>query len=212
MLRYIRSHARIYNIAAIAAINGQLKVLHWLLEPQCREENVEGAFFVTVCLNAAAGGHLEVLKWARSKNFYWDSWTCILAALGGHLEVLKWARSNGCSWDDRVCAAAALGGQLEVLKWLHANGCPWDVATCSAAAFNFRLDVLQWLSCNNCPWDKRFCAQAAAKGELKVLAHSKIPLSRRPPFFAFRPDDSPAYEWVESLHIWMHKNRGMDIL
>jgi len=51
-------------------------------------------------MEAAKGGHLEVLKWARENGCPWDEWTCAYAAEGGHLEVLKWARENGCPWDE----------------------------------------------------------------------------------------------------------------
>jgi hypothetical protein len=48
------------------------------------------------------------------------------AAAGGHLEVLKWLREEGCPWDADACACAARGGgQMEVLRWARANGCPW---------------------------------------------------------------------------------------
>ncbi len=38
------------------------------------------------------------------------------AARGGHLEVLKWARSQGCPWDASTCAYAARGpfGSVEM--------------------------------------------------------------------------------------------------
>ena len=48
------------------------------------------------CANAAGGGHLEVLKWARANNCPWDKWTCTSATDRGHLDVLQWARDNGC--------------------------------------------------------------------------------------------------------------------
>ena len=51
------------------------------------------------------------------------------AAFGGHLEVLKWARENDCPWDEETCAGAAAHGHLEVLKWARANGCPWGEHT-----------------------------------------------------------------------------------
>ena len=56
------------------------------------------------------------------------------AAQGGHLEVLQWARANGAPWDAMTCRYAALCGHLEVLQWARANGCPWDEMTCTYAA------------------------------------------------------------------------------
>ena len=60
--------------------------------------------------------------------------TCTEAAEGGNLEMLQWARQYGCPWDAKTCSAAAGGGHLEILQWAHQNGCPWNVETCSAAA------------------------------------------------------------------------------
>ena len=59
--------------------------------------------------------------------------TCAEAAEGGYLEVVTWAREHGCPWEEDIegsnrdcCAYAAGGGHLEVLKWLRENDCPWD--------------------------------------------------------------------------------------
>ena len=87
-----------------------------------------------LCEDAARGGHLEVLRWAREKGCPWNSLTCSRAARGGHLEVLKWARENGCSWNEETCANAVEDGHLEVLKWARENGCPWDERTRKLAA------------------------------------------------------------------------------
>lgn len=56
----------------------------------------------------------------------WNEYTCKFAAEGGHLDVLRWCRSKGCPWDEDVCAFAAQEGHMEVLHWAVANGCPWD--------------------------------------------------------------------------------------
>ena len=42
----------------------------------------------------------------------WDRDICVEAAGGGHLEVLRWARTNGCPWDKYTCAYAAEEGRL----------------------------------------------------------------------------------------------------
>ena len=38
-----------------------------------------------------------------------------MAAAGGHLELLQWARANGCPWDEDTFVRAAHGGHLEVV-------------------------------------------------------------------------------------------------
>jgi hypothetical protein len=56
------------------------------------------------------------------------------AAMGGHLEILKWARENGCPWDGQTCYFAAVFGRFELLRWARENGAPWDEITRRNAA------------------------------------------------------------------------------
>ena len=56
---------------------------------------------------AAAGGHMEVLRWLSLQVATLSRQTCTGAAAGGHLVVLQWAWEQGCHWDERTCAAAA---------------------------------------------------------------------------------------------------------
>jgi len=73
--------------------------------------------------------------------------SCGGAAAGGHLDVLQWARQNGCPWCEDLdiwntadldvidcCARAAAGGHLAVLQWAREHGCPWSAATRDLAA------------------------------------------------------------------------------
>ncbi|KAG5181337.1 hypothetical protein JKP88DRAFT_157952 [Tribonema minus] len=57
-----------------------------------------------------------------------DADVCAAAAAGGHMDVLQWARGAGCAWDERVCAHARVNGHLEVLRWAVSQRCPCDVA------------------------------------------------------------------------------------
>jgi hypothetical protein len=50
----------------------------------------------------------------REQGCPWDE--CNGAAAGGHLEVLQWAREYDCPWGEETCATAAQGGHLEVLR------------------------------------------------------------------------------------------------
>jgi len=99
--------------------------------------------------NAALGGHLAVLQWAREQDCPLNSVTCVYAAMNGQLEVLRWARENGCPWDSRVCSYAAVAGHLEVLQWVRENdgtGEVWDEDHVRARAGGPRKqEVLTWL-------------------------------------------------------------------
>ena len=97
---------------------------------------------ISICALTTWARENECPLVARSYSGGWGIRVCHLAAAGGHLEVLIWAREHGCPWeeeepgeyDDLVwtpycCALAAEGGHLEVLRWLRFGStiaCPWD--------------------------------------------------------------------------------------
>jgi hypothetical protein len=122
-----------------------------------------------VCMYAARGGHLKVLRWARENGCPWDHLTCAYAAGRGHLEILQWARGNGCSWNEWTCGFAASNGHLEVLKWLRRekDPCPWNEWTCAHAAKGGHLKVLRWARENGCPWDEHKCIAVAKNDEIR---------------------------------------------
>jgi hypothetical protein len=104
---------------------------------------------------AALNGHLEMIKYARSKGCSFNKWACHDAASNGHLEVLKWLRENECPWSKQTCVKAAEGNHLEVLVWLHQNECPWDKWTCIQAAGYGHLEILKYALQHGCPYDKK---------------------------------------------------------
>ncbi|KAJ8603233.1 hypothetical protein CTAYLR_003819 [Chrysophaeum taylorii] len=119
---------------------------------------------------AALGGHLEILEWLRANDFpRWDVQTCAEAALGGHLRVLEWLRRNGCPWDARTCVEAASAGHRDLLIWARENGCDWDERASAAAASAGNLDLLEWIHANGCPWNQETCTEAAHGGHLELL-------------------------------------------
>lgn len=136
-----------------------------LTETECdRYEN-------KICPTAAAGGHLETIKWARRKGLGWGIRTATTdrAAKGGYLELFQWCVANGCPWKYGACDLAASGGHLELVRWCTSKGCPLADTTCAGAAAGGHLDVLKWCRARNCKWDGATCAQAARGGHLGVL-------------------------------------------
>ena len=96
------------------------------------------------------------MQWLMTqKEFDLEEWLFAYACRGGHLETLKWLRSKGCPWNYNACAHAALGGHFEVLKWLRSKGCPWDEDACAGAAESGHLEMVKWLRSEGCPWDAR---------------------------------------------------------
>jgi hypothetical protein len=51
--------------------------------------------------------------------------TCLGAAAGGHLQVLQWARERHCPWDENAIRTnAASRGHVDMLRWLDEQGVP----------------------------------------------------------------------------------------
>ena len=91
------------NIYFNSAARCQISILKLLVE--C---NKNLSTFITC--GCAAGGHLELLKWAKKKGCNWDSTTCSYAASNGHLKLLRWAIKNGCKWNNEIGNSAAENG------------------------------------------------------------------------------------------------------
>ena len=133
-----------------------------------------------LCEDAARGGHLDVLKWARENDCPWDEDTCWRAAWGGHLDAEVGARERLPVEQDDVLGrgiwrpprGAEVGarerlpvGQVDV----HGSG---EVRPPRGAEVGARerlpvgrgdvrergvarhLDVLKWARENGCPWDE----------------------------------------------------------
>ena len=99
---------------------------------------------------AAAGGHIEVLKWLIETGCSLHDGIWFGASQGGHLDMLKWMKENGKTWDSIhtpgiACEQAGAAGHQEVLKWwLIENGSSCWEQTCDAAAKAGHLDILTW--------------------------------------------------------------------
>jgi len=93
-------------VLQLAAKRGHQHILEWLGDRYDLKE------LETVCVHAAHGGHLQLLKWlcetigceVKTED------VCTVAAKKGHLSVLQYAReANSPLNDEKVCIAAARG-------------------------------------------------------------------------------------------------------
>lgn len=79
------------RVIAMAALKGELDLVKHLKDRGCdRDERV--------CWVAAYGGHIGVLKWARSQRppCHWDCMTVKVAKNRKHPGIVKYAVDNGC--------------------------------------------------------------------------------------------------------------------
>ena len=133
----------------------------------------------TVCEDAAEFGHLELLRWARTRKCKWDDRTTLACAYGGHLDILKWARGRGCPWHRNTLVDGALRGMIQHSK---ANARPpahspyvddldeppaYDLYHCGD-----HFELFCWALDNGAPLHVRTALEAAAEaGAVDVLDH-----------------------------------------
>lgn len=142
---------------AAAACGGQLAVLEWLFGYFVEDPNRS---LRCVCVEAAAGGHLEVLKFLQIREHFHptDPSKCIPmpeivwleAAARGHLHILSWGYSQRhmtkLSWPLR---AAARKGHLDILQWYVTTcdqqvGISFFIPQWRDAAAEGHLHILKW--------------------------------------------------------------------
>jgi len=122
-----------------AAIRGHLHVVQWAVANGCPYDAAG------VAEAAARYGYVAVLQWLHAiHGVLCKANVCHQAAAGGQLSSLKWARSVGYSWDDLVCARAASAGSYKVFVWAVTHGCPWDEKECICKARG-NAEIVQWI-------------------------------------------------------------------
>jgi hypothetical protein len=106
---------------------------------------------------AARAGALELLQvLVKECGADWTESVCVAAAEGGHIEVLRWAIQNHCSCAVATwCSAvdrAWLHNDYRPLALLHEAKRPWTKAVWGATEDSTRrTDVRAWLQQRSCP-------------------------------------------------------------
>jgi len=156
------------TVMDVAAMNGHLHVLKYLHDVALVMETVAAAVVgqlagargesilektVPTCTPAAiqfaaAGGHLDVLRWLHER--YWTEPSVDVmdvAAASGNLELVKWLHENAAAtFSAAAMDGAAKEGHLSVVQWLHEN----SAAVCTTKAIDEaaamgHLELVQWL-------------------------------------------------------------------
>lgn len=79
------------DICRVAASNGHLEVLQWLIE-----QSNSITWDSSICLAASKNGHLTVLRYLIQVGCPYDSLECSqFATIGGHYHISEWLTMNG---------------------------------------------------------------------------------------------------------------------
>ena len=100
------------------AYTNDLALLRWVREAK------ECAWDYLTSGQAAYLGNLEMLKYCVENGCEVGPGTCADAAKFGHLECLKFLRSKNVKWDRRVCELAHENNYVDVLTYAIQQKCP----------------------------------------------------------------------------------------
>src|SRR4029077_15753374 len=94
---------------------------------------------------AAAGGHLNILKWWNHRCIYPTSKGINNAIINNHLELAKWAVEHIKIRPNHIGANGAMAcGNVIALKWLHSIGVRPSAVGANLAAANGYIMALEW--------------------------------------------------------------------
>jgi len=95
--------------------------------------------------DTAENGHLDVLKWLKTKGIYYIETIVTSASKGGHINILEWVGPEGLPYYRDGGIWAAQKGQVDVLDWYETQGILPDVEIANEAAGKGHINVLNWL-------------------------------------------------------------------
>jgi hypothetical protein len=149
----------------LAASNGDIPVMEWLLKVGCPYGNavLESAVF--------GGCSVEVLAWLYERNFpSLNENTFSLATHRGDLDVMEWLWERKCATSSHAFSGAVYDCNIPKLNWLCRKGVTFDPKVVRHAMEDTTsLEVLQWLFEKECVMTSNCCAHAAKRGDLVTL-------------------------------------------
>lgn len=141
-----RRTAHFSRIPYIAALNGHLPLVEYLLE-----RGWDGDYVKEMFMGAAKNGHLSLVK------YLWP--------------LFKTEREL----DATTMADIVSGGSIPVVSFLHSQGIPFTLletlATTRSNSVN-GLNILKYLRENNCPWNENIVKNASFYGNMEIIQYA----------------------------------------
>ena len=125
---------------------------------------------VTACTSAAAGGHLETIKYLHFMECPWDESTANAAAEGGHLDILQWIIPRGCPSNNLTQLSAASRGDLEMVSWLYFHGHPVCSSVIEETVLSGYSHIVEWARSLGIEYSSAFTA-AIKSGNMDMVVY-----------------------------------------
>ncbi len=135
---------------------GHVAVADWLVdEARCLPAQPNWLAVLRVEGSAAAGGHVESLRWLQGRRRLQETGLIVQeAASAWHLDAVRFLLQEcGTNMTVELFAKAAGSRSLATMRWLLQAGCPMDPEAYCRAASAGDVDMLVWLAREaRCPW------------------------------------------------------------
>lgn len=192
-LDYISNSSKFYirmipRRANFAAIMGHKHVLEWFWKS-------DQGWEYGIAINAALGGHIDLLRWLKEHScVVKDEMMTLAAAVSGNMDEMQRFIEENKPFHDRCLPMAISKGHLQMAKFLYEKGAKNDgivdiaastgnqsvfewaagvqkgtPSTCAAAAEAGHLHILKMARKLGCPWNEATCFSAARGGHLDIL-------------------------------------------
>jgi hypothetical protein len=150
------------DVADYAAGSGNLAVLKYLHSEECE-------FGLDANYNAAAAGHIHVLEYLQH-CCPWNAEACNAAAAGGHLEALRFLREHQCPLNaEEIAVHAAESGSIPLMQYVVQQGAALTAAVTLTAAQHGHLALCQHLVAISAPVNVQACRSAVVDGRAELL-------------------------------------------
>jgi len=114
-----------WNFLLHAAVTlNNIDIVIWLME-----KNPKLIFTTDTIYEAVAEEYWDILNYIEENHLLFDTGgLCITAAIGGSIDVMRWCITNGCIIDQITFMKAAEHGHIELFKWLMNENINSDIS------------------------------------------------------------------------------------
>lgn len=152
----------------------------------------------------ARQNYLEMCKILLKTNKYHASYFWIGAAAGGHLDLLKWINENNITRNDLAISKAAGSGNLDTVKWFYENNWEFDRDVVVSSAKHGHMHILNWIDQNqifddydkNDQWMFAYAAKKYNPQILEWLLEKKYVLTSKACWYAARAGQLKSLQWL----------------
>ena len=154
-------------------------IIKYIYEDFLKTSKGKPRWDLITCINAARGGHLDILCYLHERKCPWNIKVYSRAAENGHLPIIRYlVEHEGCSiknceslsWPNNTCSIAARRGHLSIVRYIYEKGLPCNGEEFFVAVLHGHLSIVKYLYKKG-SWNEEACKYAARGNHLNILKY-----------------------------------------